>query len=95
MRVQGLLRVYKLTQAEFAKIVGVNYNTLRSWIYQSRFPDIISGCEMAQILGVKVEYLVQGRCKPGSRKKIKPVKDQSSVIEKKNILVFKNRDENK
>jgi len=92
LRVKSLLKANDLTQAELAKLAGVSYHTLRSWINNKRFPDVSSAAEMANVLGVRVEYLLLGKVKSGSRQGIKPLKsflDRNYDSGNKNILVFK------
>ena len=91
MRVQRLLKLHNITQEEFAEMIGVSYNTLRGWIYHKRVPNVIKAWEMANILGVKLDYLAFGRRKP-ENSKIKPLKEQKEknpVPDNKNILTFK------
>ena len=73
IRVQSLLKAYKMTQADLAEQIGVSYNTLRGWIYNNRYPDIYSAYKIAIIFGVGTEYLVMGKCKPGANQKKKPL----------------------
>ena len=73
----------------FAQLVGLSYNTLRGWLYNNRLPDAETACDMAAILGVSVEYLVWGKCKPGNRQRIKQLKGEKSASDKIKLLVFK------
>jgi len=89
LRVKSLLKANKLTQAELARHVGISYHTLRSWIYHKRFPDVSCAHEMANLLGVRVEYLIMGRVKSGSRQNLKSFMNQNHDSDHKKILKFK------
>ena len=91
---QSLLRAQKITQKEFAQLIGIRYNTLRAWIYGNRYPDVISAYDMAKLLGVRIEYLVRGKVKPGSRLRLKQLKGQNAVSGKSKILPINPREEN-
>ena len=89
IRVQGFLRAKKISQEKFAQLVGMNYNSLRSWIYNNRMPDAESACDMADILGVSVEYLVRGKCRAGSKKSIARINDDKTTNAKIKKLAIK------
>jgi transcriptional regulator with XRE-family HTH domain len=59
-RVNALIKSQKTKQEAVAEQCGINYQTLRGWVSNHRFPD---GCEthrIAQALGTTVEYLCTG-----------------------------------
>lgn len=85
IRVDILLKTHGLTQREFAGLIEVSYNTYRNWKYNNRYPDVFSGCNMARVLGVEIEYLLKGKVR--SRKK--PIWEQDLSSEKAKILPFK------
>ena len=60
-RVKKLIRAHKISQEKLASHVGINFFTLKSWIYFNRIPDVITGLYMAAALGVSVEYLATGK----------------------------------
>jgi len=55
-----LMRAHKISQEKFAVYIGINHNTLKSWIHFSRIPDAYTASDIADALGVSVEYLVKG-----------------------------------
>lgn len=59
-RIKQLLKEQKLSQEKFAGRIGICYGTLKHWICYGLIPDIITGLEIADVLGVTVEYLVTG-----------------------------------
>jgi len=59
-RVKKSIRAHKISQKEFASYVGINYNTMKTWIYYDRVPDAYSACDIASALGVSMEYLTRG-----------------------------------
>ena len=69
-RTQSLLKVHKISHENFARLVGINYNTFRCWKYNNRIPDAVSACDMANALGVTVEYLVKGKDQAMKKRKI-------------------------
>jgi len=78
-----------MSQEKFARLVGLSYNTYRGWLYNNRLPDAGTACDMAQILGVTVEYLVWGKYKT------KAFKEQKSSSDKIKRLVLKLSEETK
>ena len=60
-RVNYLIKTHKTTQKEIAALVGIPFGTLRSWIFHNRLPDVATGCDLAIVLGVSVDYLVYGK----------------------------------
>ena len=50
----------KISQAKLANQIDISYGRLRNWIYKSYIPDAYTACEIAETLGVTVEYLVKG-----------------------------------
>jgi len=60
-RAKKLIRAHKITQNEFSAYIGVNYATFKCWLYFNRIPDAYTCCDIAEALGVSVEYLVRGK----------------------------------
>ena len=69
-RTQILIKARKISQENFARLVGINYNTYRCWKYNNRIPDAVSACDIANALGVTVEYLVKGKDQAMKKRKI-------------------------
>ena len=59
-RVKAQIRVHKLSQAQFAKHIGIPPATFYGWIHHRRIPDILTAIIIAASLGVSLEYLVLG-----------------------------------
>ena len=59
-RVKRLIRAHKISQKKFCTYIGISYDTLRSWLKFNRIPDIYTACDIADALGVSVEYLARG-----------------------------------
>ena len=59
-RTKKLLRAHKITQKKFSAYIGIKYATLKSWLYFSRLPDVYTACDIADALGVSVNFLVRG-----------------------------------
>jgi len=67
-RVKTLLKARKIPQNELAVLIGLKYSTLKFWICYGYSPDIDTACDIAELLGVTVEYLVRGiEAKRGKR----------------------------
>ena len=59
-RVKSLIRAHKISQEKFAFYVNINFSTFRNWMCYGVIPDAVSACDIADSLGVSVEYLVRG-----------------------------------
>ena len=59
-RTKKLIKAHKITQEKFALYIGVVPGTFRNWIYYGIVPDVITASNIADALGVTVEYLVKG-----------------------------------
>ena len=60
-RTLELIKVHKISQVNFAAYIGINYDTFRGWIRHNRIPIATNACNIADALGVTVEYLVKGK----------------------------------
>ena len=59
-RVKSLMRAHKISQKDFSAYIGVSFQTFRCWLHYNRIPDAYTSCDIAEALGVSVEYLVRG-----------------------------------
>lgn len=60
-RVKYLIKTHKTSQEEVAELIGIPLGTFKNWIYNNRLPDIQTGCDLAVVLGVTVDFLVYGK----------------------------------
>ena len=60
VRVKNQLKAHKISQEKFADYIGVSPGTLKGWIHYDRIPDAFCTSDMADALGVTMEYLVRG-----------------------------------
>jgi transcriptional regulator with XRE-family HTH domain len=60
-RVKILIRAHKISREKFAAYIGISYDTFRNWIRYNRLPDIYTACDIADALGVSVDYLARGK----------------------------------
>jgi transcriptional regulator with XRE-family HTH domain len=60
-RVKILIRAYRISQEKFAAYIAVSYDTFRNWLRYNRLPDIYTACDIADALGVSVDYLARGK----------------------------------
>jgi hypothetical protein len=60
-RVKILLNEKKATQAMAAKVCARPLNTFRGWMSKDLIPPLDCAYELAQYLGVSLEYLITGR----------------------------------
>jgi transcriptional regulator with XRE-family HTH domain len=54
------MRAHKISQEKFAAYIGMSFGTFRNWIRYDRIPDIYTACDIADALGVSVDYLARG-----------------------------------
>jgi transcriptional regulator with XRE-family HTH domain len=59
-RVKKLIKAHKTSQEQLSFYLGISLSTLKCWIQHNRIPDAYTACDMAEALGVSVEYLVKG-----------------------------------
>jgi len=59
-RVKQQIKAHKYSQTKLADYIGIPLQTLRGWIHYKRIPDAAIACNIAEALGVTVEYLVRG-----------------------------------
>ena len=59
-RVKKLIKAHKISQEKFAAYIGVSFGTLKNWLLFDRIPDIVTGCDIADALGVSVYVLARG-----------------------------------
>lgn len=59
-RVKKLIKAHKITQEKFSEYIYIPFNTLKTWLRYNRIPDAYTTCDIAEALGVSVEYLVRG-----------------------------------
>ena len=59
-RVKAQLKAHKFSQTKLADYIGMPVQTLWGWIHYKRMPDAETACQIAEALGVTVEYLVRG-----------------------------------
>jgi transcriptional regulator with XRE-family HTH domain len=93
VRTQSLLKVNKISQENMARHLGISYNTFRCWLYNNRLPDAQNACEIAKKLGVTVEYLVSGKEKTATERKIKQSEDRKAIYDRISKLIKKLEEE--
>jgi transcriptional regulator with XRE-family HTH domain len=59
-RAKILIRAHKISQEKFAAYVGVSFGTFKHWICYGLLPDVETAVNIADALGVSVEFLVRG-----------------------------------
>jgi len=59
-RVKQEIKAHRYSQKKLAENLGVPMQTLWGWIHYNRIPDAVTVCQIAETLGVSVEYLVRG-----------------------------------
>ena len=60
VRTRYLLKTHKISQRNFAGYIGIPPGTLWNWMYRNLIPDAKTACDIAESLGVTVEFLVRG-----------------------------------
>ena len=94
-RVKRQLKAHKITQVQFAKYVGMSPGTLRGWIHYNRIPDAATACDIADALGVTVEYLVKGVDGAAMVVRMKQTEEQKIVSGRIKCLVAELEEESK
>ena len=61
-----------------AAICHVNSKTFSNWKFKGLFPSIVDGYQLAEILGISVEYLVTGK----ESKHAKNIKEARHLLSK-------------
>jgi transcriptional regulator with XRE-family HTH domain len=59
-RILRLVKLHKLTQAQFAEYINIPRSTLARWAQNALLPDMGTVLKMASVLGVTLDYLVYG-----------------------------------
>ena len=59
-RTKKQIRAHKISQRDFAAYIGISYGTFKDWICYGIIPDAITTCNIADALGVSMEYLIKG-----------------------------------
>ena len=88
-RTISLIKAHKISHKNFACYVDINYDVFRGWISKNRIPDAISACNIADALGVSVEYLVRGKDGLGEELRKKQVEEQKKASKRIKIFVEK------
>ena len=86
-RVKRELKAHKISQLKFAEYVGINPYTFRGWIQYNRMPDAVSTCDIADALGVTMEYLVKGKAGAAEEDRMKQVEERKSSAARIKSLV--------
>jgi len=89
VRTYSLIKAHKISQEKFSRLVGIKYNTFRCWKYNDRIPDAVSACDIANALGVSVEYLVNGDNRANVRQKVKIEKERNITSSRVKKLALK------
>jgi len=94
-RVNSLLKAHKISQKQFAEYMGMPAGTFKSWMYRNDIPDAKSACQMAEGLGVTVEYLVRGTDDPNAEDRMHRTYERKTATKEINKLAKKILDEAK
>ena len=76
------MKAHKITQKNFALYVGVPYGTYKDWLCYGVYPDAYTMCNIADALGVSVEYLVRGADGRAAERR------EREVLKRKNAAVM-------
>ena len=61
IRVQKILKMQQKTMVHLAQYLGIDNETMRSWIYWNHIPNVVVACRISEFTRVSVEYLVGGK----------------------------------
>ena len=73
-RTKALMKAHNMTQKQFAEHLGISLNTVRSWIYHDRVPELSAAYAIAYAMGVSLEYLLGGKDKDITVLRLKELK---------------------
>jgi len=59
-RAKKHIRAHKISQRDFAAYIGICYGTLKDWMCYGIIPDALTTNNIADALGVSMEYLIKG-----------------------------------
>ena len=88
-RTLELIKAHKVSRAKFAAYIGVSYDTFRNWVYRNRIPIAHDACNIADALGVSVEYLVRGKDGLGIALTMKQVEKRKKLTATLKKLIIK------
>ena len=81
------IAAHKITREKFAEYIGVNFDTFRGWVLHNRIPNAYTTCDIADALGVSVEYLVKGKDGAAEEFRMKQMEKRKKVTAKlKNLI---------
>jgi transcriptional regulator with XRE-family HTH domain len=60
MRLKSEIRAKNTTQEWIAGQIGVPFGTFKKWMTRKTYPNVKEGLEIANLLGISIEYLVTG-----------------------------------
>ena len=91
-RVQALQKAHKISLDYLAEYIGIKPNTFKGWMYKGRIPNAYSACDIADALGVTVEYLVWGNDDDREKFRMRQVEERkiASALIKKLVLKLGN-----
>ena len=79
VRTLELIKSHKISRMKFAEYIGVPYPSFKGWIHYNRIPNAITSCDIAESLGVTVEYLVRGDDEAAQKIRMKQVEQRKTV----------------
>ena len=80
-RVKAQLKAHKFSQTKLADYISVPVQTVWGWIHYDRIPDAVTACQIAETLGVTVEYLVRGNDDINAGDKMQRTLDRKTAAE--------------
>ena len=78
-RVINLQKAHRISIDSLALYIGISPSTFKGWIYKDRIPIATHSCDIADALGVSVEYLVRGKDGTAQEKRMRQVQDRKAA----------------
>ena len=79
VRTLALIKAHKISQEKFAAYTGIHFRTFKGWVHFNRIPDAITCCDIADALGVTVEYLARGEDGLGAELRLKQTEQRKTI----------------
>ena len=87
-RVISLQKAHDISLDNLAEYISVKPSTFKGWIYKDRIPIAPCACDLADALGVTVEYLVRGKDGVAERMRMRQVKERKAASARIKKLVL-------
>ena len=89
-KIKFILRTRKITQGDFAQSIGVSAGTFKYWMCYGVSPDLDTAIQIADKLGVSLEFLARGPVISAVENRIGIIRKNESSVRKIRRMTFEN-----